>query len=325
MTGGSPRALAVVVPTHQRRDLVVGLVRALAGQTLPRERFEVALVCDGCTDGTAAAARALTAPGAPAAGMALHVIEQPRSGAATARNRGASATSAPLLLFLDDDMGPESACLAAHIGAHDGHPGALVLGHMPVHPDSPRSFLTDGLAGWATRRHRRLAGPGPPPGFTDVLTGHLSIARDAFEALGGFDAAFTAGGSFGGEDIEFGWRAVAHGVPVVYAPEAVAAQRYVKTFRALARDIREGARADAALSRKHPDAAATLTSPTTSLRDRTVEAFTHRFPRLAALAAAPAIALLDRAARAGATGSSWESLHAAVRAHLRSAALTPRR
>jgi GT2 family glycosyltransferase len=200
--------LAVVVPTHQRRDLVLGLMRALCAQTLPASAFEVVIVCDGSTDGSAEAAIG------EARGLMLSVIEQVRSGAATARNRGAGSTTAPVIVFLDDDMVPAPDCLAAHEATHAAHPGALVLGHMPVHPNSPRSFLTEGLARWAGRRHARLSAPGASPRFDDVLTGHLSIARATFSRLGGFDPAFTAGGTFGGEDIEFGWRALEAGIPV---------------------------------------------------------------------------------------------------------------
>jgi GT2 family glycosyltransferase len=93
---------------------------------------------------------------------------------------------------------------------------------MPVHDSSPPSFLTEGLSRWATARHARLSRSGAVPEFGDVLTGHLSLARATFGKVGGFDQDFTAGGTFGGEDIEFGYRAVEAGVPLVYAADAVA-------------------------------------------------------------------------------------------------------
>ena len=304
-------AIAVVVPTHQRRGRIAGLLAALADQSLPAGSIEVVLVCDGCTDGTADAARAARAP-------ALAVVEQPRSGAATARNRGAAETGAPILLFLDDDMVPERGCLAAHLAAHDRTPGALVLGHMPVHPDSPRSFLTEGLARWAGRRHARLAS-GAVPAFTDVLTGHLSIARESFEAIGGFDPRFTEGGTFGGEDIELGARAASRGIPIVYAADAVAAQIYDKTFPALARDIVDGARADARLASLHPGVAEALASANAprGVLEHAAAAFTRAAPGLASRLGGAGVALLDRAVERGRTGRGWETLHGIVRAHLR--------
>jgi GT2 family glycosyltransferase len=312
-----PPSIAVVVPTHNRRDLVDGLIRALAAQTIPKETFEVVLACDGCTDDTTEAAMALAGPEGAAEGLVLSVVEQVRSGAASARNRGVGSTRAPVLLFLDDDMVPEPGCLEAHLAAHRAHPGALVLGQMPVHERSPRSFLTEGLASWARRRHERLSRPGALPTFGDVLTGHLSISRARFGELGGFDQDFTAGGTFGGEDIEFGFRAVEAGIPLVYAPDALASQVYVKTFRDLARDIREGALAEAALAAKHPGAAA---RPETSAWF----ALGRRFPTLAKAIAVPLVSLLDRSARRGAIGSDWEALHAWTRSLLTGIALSER-
>jgi len=307
--------VAVVVPTHDRQALVAGLLKALAAQSLEPLSFEVVLACDGCTDDTAEAAMKLVEPGAAAAGLLLTVVEQSRSGAAAARNRGMGATTAPVVVFLDDDMVPEPGCLEAHVRAHRAHPGALVIGAMPVHASSPRSFLTEGLSRWATRRHERLSRTAPT--FGDVLTGHLSVARATFGKVGGFDQDFTAGGTFGGEDIEFGWRAVTAGVPLVYAPDAVAGQVYVKTFRALAKDIREGTLADAALAAKHPEAPVeTAGGPAFSLG--------RSAPRLARVVEAPLVALLDRAARRGATGGVWESLHAAARNVIAGRALSGR-
>src|SRR4029077_545152 len=103
--------VAVVVATHDRAPLVAGLLQALAAQTLAPLSFEVVLACDGCTDDTAEAAMKLVEPGGPADGLLLTVVEQSRSGAAAARNRGMGATTAPIVVFLDDDMVPEPDCL----------------------------------------------------------------------------------------------------------------------------------------------------------------------------------------------------------------------
>jgi len=96
---GAPE-ITVVVPTHQRRRLLARMLEALLDQSVGGERYQVVVVCDGCDDGSAEAARNAARSGGPR----LEVIEQPRSGAAAARNRGSAAGSAPGLLFLDDDM-----------------------------------------------------------------------------------------------------------------------------------------------------------------------------------------------------------------------------
>jgi GT2 family glycosyltransferase len=309
--------IAVVVPTHQRRDLVLRLLASLAAQRLHPARFEVAVVCDGCTDGTASAALGYYGP-TLARGLNLVVEAQPRSGAATARNAGVRRTTAPLILFLDDDMIADPDLLARHLRAHRTSPGAIVLGAIPVHEDSPRSFLSVGLASWADRRDARLRQEAwvPPD---DVLSGHVSVSRGVFELLGGFDTAFTEGGQFGGEDIDFGWRARLHGIALRYLPQAVARQVYAKSFRALARNIRDGAKADVRLARRHPDLRRWLMlgrldemGPLQrSILDRTL-----RGSRLCMLAGRMGVVALDVAQRWRWTGAVFERLHAVMRAHL---------
>jgi len=240
---------SVVIPTYERRDMVVGTVLALQRQQF--EDFEVVVVVDGSTDGTAAALRGLdtTRP--------LRVVEQPNSGAAAARNRGAAEARGELLLLLDDDMEPDPGLLAAHDRAHRG--GAdVVLGHLPLHPSSPRSLLTAGVESWAEERRRRLAGSDADVPLDDLLTGQLSLSRAAFEGVGGFDTSFTRDGMFGGEDIDFGYRLARAGHRIVFAEDAVSHQRFVVDPAQYLRRARDAGRASAELIAKHPEREADL-------------------------------------------------------------------
>lgn len=311
-----PLAISVVVPTYQRRELLLRVLGALGAQTLPRKWFEVVVVCDGCTDGTADAARAWAAAHD---GLTVTVLDPPNAGAAAARNRGARATAAPLVLFLDDDMIAHPDLLVAHLARHLRTPGGIVIGAVPVDPSSPRSFLTVGLAAWADRRDARLSAPGAVVPADDVLTGQISLPRAVFEALGGFDPRFTAGGTFGGEDVDLGWRARRQGIPIVYEPRAVSHQVYDKTFRALGRDVRHAGAADVRMARLHPEIVPSLLLG----RARTLGGWQGRVlratlarPALASIVLAPVLAALDRAVRGHRTGAFYENLHAVARAHL---------
>ncbi|HEU5439929.1 MAG TPA: glycosyltransferase family 2 protein [Ktedonobacterales bacterium] len=53
----APR-LAVLIPAHDEEELLPALLASLKRQTYPRERFEVCVVADNCTDRTAEIARA---------------------------------------------------------------------------------------------------------------------------------------------------------------------------------------------------------------------------------------------------------------------------
>jgi peptidoglycan/xylan/chitin deacetylase (PgdA/CDA1 family)/GT2 family glycosyltransferase len=237
---------SIVIPTHQRREIVIRTVAALADQG--RDDLEVVVVVDGSTDGTADALRALAVP------FALTVLEQPTRGAAAARNAGAAEAIGEILLFLDDDMEAHPSLLAEHDRSLRG--GAdLVLGDLPLHPDSPANVLSAGVGSWArSRRERLVAHPDRVP-LEDLLTGQMSIARETFERLGGFDAGFTRDGLFGGEDIDFGYRVLRAGCRVEFNPGAISYQYFNVDPADFLRREYEAGRAAQELALKHPERA----------------------------------------------------------------------
>jgi glycosyltransferase involved in cell wall biosynthesis len=237
---------SVIVPTYQRRDVVLRTVAALDRQSM--RDFEAIVVVDGSTDGSAAALRALDIA------FPLRVAEQANGGAAQARNSGAALAGGELLLTLDDDMEADPAMLAEHDRSH--REGAdVVLGDIPVHPDSPSSMLSWGVGDWARRRCERLSSPGAEIRLDDLLTGQLSISRIAYDAVGGFDAKFTREGLFGGEDIDFGHRLRKAGYAIAFNPTAVSHQYYDVAPASYLRRAREAGRSDRELVAKHPELA----------------------------------------------------------------------
>ncbi len=243
-SGGRAPRFSVVIPTYRRRERVLRNVRALADQDF--SDFEAIVVDDGSGDGSGAALRALETP------FPLAVLEQENQGAAGARNVGARAARGEILLFLDDDMEAAPSLLAEHERSH--REGAdLVVGDMPLHPDSPAGLLSWGVGLWAQTRRERLTAAGAEPGLDDLLTGQMSIAREAFDRLGGFDTSFTREGLFGGEDIDFGYRVVKAGLRVAYNPAAISCQYYDVDPAAYLRRSRETGRSEEELVLKHPE------------------------------------------------------------------------
>jgi GT2 family glycosyltransferase/peptidoglycan/xylan/chitin deacetylase (PgdA/CDA1 family) len=239
----APR-FSVVIPTHERRRTMVANVVALERQSF--HDFEAIVVVDGSIDGSAEALRELDL------GFPLTVLEQDNRGAAEARNAGAREAAGEILLFLDDDMEAHPSLLAEHDRSH--REGAdLVVGDMPLHRDSPVNLLSWGVGFWASSRRERLIAPGAEPGADDLLTGQMSIARQAFRQVGGFDSSFTREGLFGGEDIDFGLRVVKAGLVVVYNPAAISYQYYDVDPAAYLRRARETGRSEEELVLKHPE------------------------------------------------------------------------
>jgi GT2 family glycosyltransferase len=232
---------SVIVPTHNRLPYLRECLAALAAQTFPAERMEVVVVADGCTDGTEAALAEAAYP------FEMRVLTQPGSGPSTARNRGADAARAPLLLFLDDDVVPSEALVAAHVGAHEGGEDTIAVGPYPLDPPRPGDFLMEVLHGYWVRKLDELASPDHRPDFRDVVSGNLSLSSSLFRRVGGFDPAFTRL-----EDYELGVRLFSIGVRYVYVPEAHA--RHLETTD-LARSLdttRRAGCAEVQMARAHP-------------------------------------------------------------------------
>jgi GT2 family glycosyltransferase/peptidoglycan/xylan/chitin deacetylase (PgdA/CDA1 family) len=295
--------ISVVIPTFERRHTVVRTVAALARQEL--RDFEVVVVVDGSVDGTGDALRQLE-PGFP-----LRVVEQPNAGRAAAVNAGAAAAEGELLAFLDDDMEADPRLLAEHDRSH--REGAdVVLGDLPLDPRSPRNLLSWGVGWWAAARSERLSAPGAEIRIDDLLTGQMSISRDAFAAIGGFDVSFTRDGLFGGEDIDLGYRLKEADYRLVFNPAAISRQYYdVGPLQYLDR-AREAGRSDRELVAKHPELADRLA---------TAPRFTTRRSRLlleplvgaSAGWIAPLRALAAAIVRSGRTGARARRVFFAVR------------
>jgi GT2 family glycosyltransferase/peptidoglycan/xylan/chitin deacetylase (PgdA/CDA1 family) len=235
---------SVVIPTYERRENVLRTVAALGDQEF--DDFEVVVAVDGSSDGTAEALRGLDTR------FSLRVVEQPNGGRATAVNAGAAAAQGELLLILDDDMSADPRLIAEHDRSHREGADA-VMGDLPLDPKSPPNLLSWGVGFWARTRCERLSASGAEIRLDDLLTGQMSVSRQIYEELNGFDVSFTRDGLFGGEDIDFGYRLLGAGKKVDFNPRAVTYQYYDIGPAEYLRRARETGRSDWELVAKHPE------------------------------------------------------------------------
>jgi glycosyltransferase involved in cell wall biosynthesis len=214
----TPR-LSVIIPTHNRRGYVVDTVDSLRVQSLPADHYEVIVVCDGDLDGTRAALANLATP------FRLKVLVQPQSGAAAARNRGVSESSADLIIFLDDDILAVPELLAEHLSSHADHPERVVVGRLLPDPSvRPRGWTV-----WEQRnfdlRYELIASGLTPLDGRKLYSGNVSVGRAEFEAAGGFDVRYRRA-----EDIELGYRLERRGADIRFNPGAACVHRGVHSF-----------------------------------------------------------------------------------------------
>lgn len=231
--------LSVVMPTHNRREVLRRTLGALAQQAYGGV-FEVIVVADGCYDGTADLVRGQTFP------VPLYLVEQAGEGPAAARNAGAAQATGQVLVFVDDDIEVAPGFLAAH--ARAAGPDRVVLGYLPTVLSTQDSLFRAHLRMWWERMFESMRAPNHLFTYKNLLTGNCSVDRELFNRLGGFDVRLRAH-----EDYELGLRLLDAGVQFVFAPDAWG-WHHEKTdaARSLVRKRDEG-RADVLLARRYPE------------------------------------------------------------------------
>jgi GT2 family glycosyltransferase/peptidoglycan/xylan/chitin deacetylase (PgdA/CDA1 family) len=239
-----PPFVSVVIPSYNRRDSLLSVIAALSAQIYPSERYEIIVVLDGSDDGSQAALAEAEAIGQ------VRVLWQPNQGAGRARNRGAEAARGDLVVFLDDDVVPRDGLLAAHVAAHAQSPGGAVLGQMLLAVQGPRSVIVRWEEEWYARHFAELARADYAFECWDFFAGNVSLARQDFLDLGGFDASFT---NYGCEDWELGLRLLKSGRPLRFCAEAVAEHRYALDFDGWQHHAYWDGRSEVRFARKFPE------------------------------------------------------------------------
>lgn len=237
--------VSVIVPTFNRRDLAIRAVSRLLLQNFPAAEFEIIVVVDGSTDGTADALRSL------APSSHLRVIEQENLGPSAARNAGYRAAQAELLIFLDDDMLCDPELLAAHVAAHNETGRMVAFGALFLSVDTPPSLAAECFRREIGAFHLKWTQrSGAEWRITDCVFSNASLSRSLLEEAGGFDETFRVR-----EDLELGTRLFGLGVRPHYIANAITYQYYEKTSDRLIRDAEAFAVGDVMFARKHPQVA----------------------------------------------------------------------
>lgn len=202
---------SIIIPTHDRRELLEGTLGCIARQTLDLSTIEVVVAADGCCDGTLDMLRFRSWP------FSLRVVRHSQRGPAASRNAAAAVARAPVLIFLDDDVMAAPDLVERHLVAHsDGLP-TVAIGRL-----SPAS--KGDVPGWwrwleqqlESQYRAMLQGKRPIEGVC-LYSGNCSITREVFLEMGGFNERLEHS-----EDVEFGMRLEKAGVSFRLALDASA-------------------------------------------------------------------------------------------------------
>jgi len=203
----------VVIPTHDRRDLVQSCLSALARQTY--RDFRSVVVDDGSGDGTADAVRREFPD--------TRVVALPRNrGFAAAVNAGIRTSPSELVAILNNDAEAEPGWLGSLVRALDRLPDVDGAASLVLRADEPLTIdaAGDGMSGlfipYPVGSNERDDGRFDRERSVLAVSGCAALfRRDLFDAIGFFDESFFA--YF--EDADFSLRAILDGRRFVFVPE----------------------------------------------------------------------------------------------------------
>ena len=203
----TPPDVSVIITTYRRLQQLARVLKMLAQQDYPKDRFEVIVVNDG-------GAQPLDTVVTPfERDLQIRLIFQENAGPGAGRNAGFQHARGAVIAFTDDDCEPAPGWLTALKRGSDSHPDSL-LGGRTV------SGLPRELCSTAQQLIQDIvydfynADAGNARFFA---SNNMALSAAGFRSIGGFDARFR----IASEDRDLCERWQRAGRHMVYVPSAV--------------------------------------------------------------------------------------------------------
>jgi len=236
--------LSVVIPTYKRTRILSKVLKALASQTFPADKFEVIVVMDGPDEDTEQMLKKCSVP------YHLRWFAPPHLGAPRCRNTGLKEAKAPVCVFIDDDIVATPGFLEGHFTLHQAEPHLVVLGALKPSPDSPGGLAEVG-AEWVQDYFDRCSKPDYQVGGGDVVNPNFSAEKADILKAGGWDEAFVGYG--GPDDRDLGIRLERSGAHFRFSLQALGYHNQTKGWAGVIRDVRQNGRTFPHYVSKHPE------------------------------------------------------------------------
>lgn len=209
--------ITVVIPSYNRKNILVQCLNALFEQTYPKKDFEIILIDDGSTDGTDVIVNKIKEKSP----IKLKYFKQKNKGPAAARNIGIQNASGKVVLFIGDDIIASPTLLEEHSKWHRQYQeeNVAVLGYVTwSHLLSITPFMhwleESGVQFYYTSIKDNVEVD--PQNY--FYTSNISVKKDFLVDNGFFDEIFRYAAY---EDIELGGRLKKKGLILKYNKNAI--------------------------------------------------------------------------------------------------------
>lgn len=201
--------VSVVVAVYNGANVIGDCVASLLALEFPRERYEILVVDNGSTDGTAELVRGF--------GSQVRVSTEVRQGAAAARNRGIREALGRVVAFTDADATVDAGWLGSLVEPLDdrtiGAVGGRILSRRPGNRIERFGEVV---------HDQRVAIEQFDEPY--VCSANWASRRDLLLEIGLFDETLRRG-----EDVDLAWRMHNAGYNLVYRQDAIVFHRNERT------------------------------------------------------------------------------------------------
>jgi GT2 family glycosyltransferase len=205
--------LSVVIPSWNDLPQLQRCLTSLQKQALPREQFQIVIVDDGSTDGTADWLRQQD-------DVTAIVLAENR-GRSAARNAGLHQATGELIIFLDADLTVPEDYLTAHLAQAER--GVVSLGRVRFSEESGRTGFQRYMETRGAYKHRD--GSDLPPRY--FVTCNAMVPSALLKSVDGFDERMRR---WGGEDMDMGLRLAQKGARFAFNSRALAFHHQQRSF-----------------------------------------------------------------------------------------------
>lgn len=209
--------ISVIIPTYNRKNILIKCLDALFEQTYPMDDFEIVVVDDGSTDGTESIVkdRMVKSP------VGLRYFKQEKKGPAAARNMGIESAKGEIVLFIGDDIIASPLLLEEHVKWHNkySNDSLAVLGYVTWSPDIEITPFLEWLDESGAQFGYKLINDPDNVSYRFYYTSNASVKKEFLLKHGLFDEDFPYAAM---EDIEIAYRLKDKGLKIVYKKSALA-------------------------------------------------------------------------------------------------------